>query len=206
MEHSAWTTRAKFIDKSTSIRDMFHFARPAEVLAASVTYCCDFYGSNLWDLYGMRAEQVYKAWNTVVRLSWNLPRTTHTWLVDNLLCCGLASARERILANYVGFLRRLGSSASKEVQVLSEVEVRDAGSVTGRNILHMREEFGVHPMLMTSRTLREMYRRVQVPDGKGWKLSLLADMLEENQERKEVGEDGLELELLNSFINIISEV
>ena len=43
---------------------------------------------------------------------------------------------------------------------------------------------------------------MQVPHGEGWKLSLLADMLEEKQERKEVGEDGLELELLDSFINL----
>ena len=32
MEHDAWCCRAKFIDKSTSIRDMFSFARPAEIL------------------------------------------------------------------------------------------------------------------------------------------------------------------------------
>ena len=38
-----------------------------------------------------------------------MPRTTHTWVVVNLLPCKLA--RERILANYVGFLNRLRSSA-----------------------------------------------------------------------------------------------
>ena len=59
---------------------------------------------------------------------------------------------------------------------------------------------------MTSRSLRSQYRGVEVPQGEGWKMSLLADMLEERQESREMGEDGLELELLESFINILSEV
>ena len=59
MEHDAWSTRAKFIDKSVSVRDMFSFARPSEMLTAISTYCCDFYGSNLWDLYGERAEHIW---------------------------------------------------------------------------------------------------------------------------------------------------
>ena len=59
--------------------------------------------------------------------------------LEHLLSCNLASAREKILASYVGFLRRLGSSASWEVQVLSEVEFRDASSVTGKNIVNIKE-------------------------------------------------------------------
>jgi len=55
----------------------------------------------LWDLYGDRAQQCYKAWTTEVRLAWNLPRATHTWVVDNLLSCGLSSAREKIMEGYV---------------------------------------------------------------------------------------------------------
>ena len=45
MEHDTWSARAKFIDKSVSVREMFSFARPAEILSATVTYCCDFYGT-----------------------------------------------------------------------------------------------------------------------------------------------------------------
>ena len=57
--------------------------------------------------------------------------------MDNLSRCGLASARERILGDYVGFflfLRRLVNSASSDVRILFEVEVRDVRSVTRRNI------------------------------------------------------------------------
>ena len=89
----------QYIDKSVSIRNMFNFARSAQVLSANATYCSDLYGSNLWDLYA-----------TEVKLVWDLPRTTHTWVVDNLLSCNFVSAREKIMAGYVGFLSRLRSS------------------------------------------------------------------------------------------------
>jgi hypothetical protein len=42
MEHAAWVARAKFIDKSVSVQEMFSFARPEQVLAAVNIYCCDF--------------------------------------------------------------------------------------------------------------------------------------------------------------------
>ena len=85
-----------------------------------------------------------------------MPRTTHTWVVDNLLSCKLASARERILANYVSFLNRLRSSASWEVHFLSETQTRDAGSVKGRNTINIRQEFGRDPRGMTLGELKDL--------------------------------------------------
>lgn len=55
------------------------------------------------------------------------------------------------MAGYVGFLNRMRKSASWEVQIMCEVMSRDASSVTGRNILNMREEFNRDPREVTSR-------------------------------------------------------
>ena len=206
MDHDAWCARAKFIDKAVTTREMFSFARPAEIFTATATYCSDFYGSNLWDLYGDRAQQCYRAWNTNVKLAWDMPRSTHTWVVDNLLSCNLPSAREKILAGYVGFLNRMRSSASWEVQIMVEVMSRDAGSVTGRNVLNMREEFSKDPREITPRQLREVYQGAEVPPGEEWRLIQLREMLEERQERLEAGEEGEDIKLLQSFIDIHAEV
>ena len=127
-------------------------------------------------------------------------------MVDNLLSCKLASARERILANYVGFLNRLSSSASWEVRILSEVQSRDAGSVTGRNTINLKEEFVRDPRGMTSRELKGLYKGAKIPDGEGWKLELLNDMLYDRQEMLDRGEEGAELDLLQSYIEILAEV
>ena len=85
------------------------------------------------------------------------------------------------------------------------MEFRDGSSVTGRNILNIREEFGEDPRRITVRQFREQYRGVGVPLGEEWKLELLRDMLVDRQEMRELGEAGMELDDLNPFINILAE-
>ena len=205
-EHSAWVARAKFIDKSVSLQEMFNFAKPAEVLAAISIYACDFYGSNLWNLYGERAGQLYRAYNTSVKLSWGLPRSTHTWLVTSLLGCGLPTARERILSGYTGFLARLTKSASFEVRVMAEMETRDASSTIGLNIYNFRNEFGVDPRSVTPKEVKTMMREVLPPvhPEEEWKLHLLEEMLQERELLKAEGREE-ETDLVQSFCEILCE-
>ena len=90
--------------------------------------------------------------------------------------------------------------------MLSEVEFRDASSVTGKNIINIKEEFGVDLREMTTRQFRAQYRGASIPTGEGWKLELLRDILIERQSMKELGEDEIELDKLNSYINILAEI
>ena len=69
--------RAAFINNSTDIRHMFSFALPEQVLSAVSVYTAHFYGAMLWDLYGEMSGQVFRSWNTCVKLAWGLPRSTH---------------------------------------------------------------------------------------------------------------------------------
>ena len=99
--------RAKFIDKSTEIRETFSFADPVQVLGAANTYCCDHYGSMLWDLFSEPANQYYRCWNTCTKLAWNCPRSTHTYFVTCQLAADFVPIRIKILASYVKFFRGL---------------------------------------------------------------------------------------------------
>ena len=113
--------RAIFIDNSLSIRETFKFANEEQVLKAVQTYCCDFYGSMLWNLYGEQAGQFYRCWNTCTKLCWELPRSTHTYFVDNILSCGFSSIRQQVINRYGKFFRFLLASPSKEVAVISRI-------------------------------------------------------------------------------------
>ena len=205
-EHAAWVARAKFIDKATSVKDMFDFAEPPEVLAAVQVNCCDYYGSNLWNLFDSRAGQVYRVYTTNVKLTWDLPRTTHTWLVTHLLGCGLPTAKETVLSGS-GFLTRLRKSASWEVRVMAELEVRDATSVTGRNVMMFKRELGTDPRTLTPKQTRELVRAAEKPvhPEEEWKLDMLEEMLEERKQLKSEGKKE-ELELLQFYCNTLCEL
>ena len=82
LERDILSKRAGFIDQSVDIRETFGFASPAEVLRAVELYGGSHYGSMLWELDSKAAHQYYNAWNTCVKLAWQVPRATHTYFVD----------------------------------------------------------------------------------------------------------------------------
>ena len=106
--------RARFIDSSTQIREAFKFAEPKELLGTILIYSCDFYGSPIWDLFGQRAEQLYKCWNTYVKLCWDLPRSTHTNFVKDFLSFDLPLIKTQcFFSRYVNFLNSIINSPRK---------------------------------------------------------------------------------------------
>ena len=181
--------RASFISSSTDIREMFSFALPAQVLSAVSIYSAHFYGSMIWDLYGEMAGQVYRSWSTCVKLVWKLPRATHNYLVENLLSEGFPSIREKILSQYVGFLRKLANSISPEVRMLSSIVAQDIRSPTGRNCLNLRNEFDFDPWLTSPSILKSQYSQYEVPEADKWRLPLLTTLLHQRYDLSACGEE-----------------
>ena len=89
LTHDAEVKRAEYIAKTVELREMLYFASPVEVLAATEIYCSDYYGCLAgWDLGGDKAKMFFNAWNTHVKLSWNVPRQTRTYLLQHVLAKG----------------------------------------------------------------------------------------------------------------------
>ena len=97
MEHDASVKRAEFIGKSTDIRETFAFASPVEVIRAVKVFSGDLYGGNLWKLRGDMANQVFNAWTTCIKLTWQVPQSTHTYFVDRVLSSGISHIIDDIL-------------------------------------------------------------------------------------------------------------
>ena len=125
MDYDAVIKRATFINQSVEIRETFKFASPVEILSALKVYCSSFYGCMLWDLSGEKASQVFNAWTTAVKLTWDVPCATRSYLVQQVLAPGLTSAKTDILARYGGFFRSLRKSPSVEVAVMANLAGND---------------------------------------------------------------------------------
>ena len=82
--------------------------------------CCDGYRSMLWELSSNSAEQYFKSWNTCVKLINRVPRSTFTYLVEDVFAEVQPSLRRQILSRYPGFYRTLVASPSKEVRMLGQ--------------------------------------------------------------------------------------
>ena len=110
-----------FINNSTDIRDTFSFAKPDQILKATSLYCCHLYGAMLWDISGEMCGQFCRCWNTAVKLAWQVPWGTHTYLVNNVLGVQHTSIEEQILVRFVKFFKKLRESKSEKIQLLANI-------------------------------------------------------------------------------------
>ena len=53
--------------------------------------------------------------------SWNVPRSTHSYFLEQLLDCGISHIKAYIFVRYIKYHRSLRRSASMEVRVLANI-------------------------------------------------------------------------------------
>ena len=197
MEKDIRSKRASFIDESVQVRESFEFASPVEVLQAVKLYVGSHYGSMLWDLDSDMAGQYFNAWNTCVKLTWQVPRATHRYFVDQLLSCGHSSVRTDIMARYTRFIKGLQASPSMEVAVMFGVAKRDVRTVTGSNISLIRQDTGLDPVTSSPWEVKKrlLGNVASAPDTDEWRLSYLAKLLTDRGEASYRVEDSAVLRL-----------
>ena len=106
MIHDCKAKRAQYIDQTVDIRNTFGFADPVQVLTAMDRYAGDHYGAMLYDLIDdSSAGQYIRCWGTAVKLTWNSPRSTHRYFINNLLAVGFVSIRAKVISRYVKFFQ-----------------------------------------------------------------------------------------------------
>ena len=182
MEYDANIKRAQFIETAVQISETFGFARPPEVMHAVQTYAGHWYGSMLWDLFGDKAGQIYRSWSTCVKLAWQVPRSCHSYLVDNLLSVQFYTVKQQLLSRFVNFVEKLLGSTSPEVCMVANMVARNARSTTGRNLLGIQRETGLDPWRAASWEVREAVGRAKVPAMQGWRVQYLGKLLDARRE------------------------
>ena len=205
METDVREKTAGFITRSLLVREQFSFAHPMEVLRAVRVYCCDHYGSMLWDMQGDPVKKYFNSWKICIKLAWGVPRATHSYFLD-YLSGGLITVRRDIIARYVNFYRSLLASPCREVNILSRVVAKDIRSTTARNLqLVERESAGLTWAAPPSKVKEALAKgEPAVPEADAWRIGYLGNLLEKRdmlvyQGEEESEEVGRTQELINSL-------
>ena len=178
MEKDCTRARAKYIERTVQLRQGLSFANPDQVLKAAQIYCTDGYGSMIWNLESAASEQLFKSWNTMVKLIYEVPRSTYTYLVEGHLAAGHTSLRNQILSRYPGFFRKLLDSPSKEVRVLARMVSGDPRSSTCSNLRYLEKLTGLSkPQFCSAAKVRAALPVKEVPVQEVWRLGLLDYLL-----------------------------
>ena len=173
-----------------------------EVLRAVRLYCCDHYGSMLWDMEGNMASQYFNVWNTCIKLTWGVTRATHTYFLD-YLSGGLVNVKVDIIGRYAGFYNSLLSSPCKEVNILARVAAKDIRSLTARNLRMLGKETGGLTWTAPAKRIRkELVQEPVVPPQDAWRVQYLGQLLEERDMMVYAGEeDSQKVERVQELID-----
>ena len=188
MDHDVQVKKAQFINTSVEIRDIFAFAEPTQVLTAVRVYASHYYGSMLWQLDSDLVGQFCRTWSTCVKLSYNCPRSTRTWVVENLLATEFHTVQTELMARYVSFHKSLQKSASTEVSFLVEMSKEDERSTTSKNLHFIQDQTGLDPLKSNSAQIKNSAKKSDIPEGQIWRISTLNYLLQERKWK----EDNLE--------------
>ena len=90
------------------------FAHLMEKVLATENYCTSIHEAVLWDLTSKEAQMVFIACWTGIKISWDIPRSTHSYSVQEVLTPGLQSLEQRILKEKLFVFDRLGDSRWKK--------------------------------------------------------------------------------------------
>ena len=159
------------------------------MLRAGDIYAGDHYGSNLWNLRSNSAESYFKSWNTFVKLVWDVPRSTHTYLVESFLAKDFVPTRNQVLARYVTFLHSLINSPNWEVRILVRIVRQDHQSVTRQNADYISERSGLSPWDYGKRRVQVELPRSEVTETNLWRVSLLTKLFDIREKRQTAVED-----------------
>jgi hypothetical protein len=203
MDKDAQRARGTFISKTVDIREQLSFAQPEQVMQAVQVLCTDAYGSMLWDLGSEKAEQFFKCWNTCVKLVYDLPRSTFTYLVEGFFASSHTSLRNQVLSRYPGFYRNLLKSPSGEVRILARIVSNDPRSSTCANLKYLKEMTKLpQPQFYSAPRVRLALPVQQVPESEKWRLGLLTSLMKVKREKQSRVEDTKHIcDMIESLCN-----
>ena len=175
MEADASRAKTSFMCRANDMRDSLYFAHPEQRIKAIQLYCCDAYGSMLWLLSSRYSDSYFKAWNVQARLAWNIPRETHTNLVENFFCNGFMSLRNQVLSRYHKFVLKLSESPSKEVRFLVNLVKFDKRSITGLNVAYVSDLCKFNVMRLANWRVKKLLPKASRIEP--WRSGLLSSLL-----------------------------
>ena len=134
--------KGSFIGCVNDVLTEFAFAHPHVKCKLVQIYGTCFYGSPLWDLYGISAKSLYKTWNIAIRKLYDLPYRAHTRFLDNI--SGASHLSISLKMRFIKFVNKLLSSENILINNLINVSLCDNMSPTGLNLSRILSEFDMY--------------------------------------------------------------
>ena len=167
--------RAHFIGKIHSLNQEFHFCHPDVVMHLYNIYTCSFYSSSLYDLYCAKLDQLYKTWNKTVRMLYDVPMDTHTYLIESI--SKSLHPKVMLCSRFINFHKINLSCSKPSVQLLARLSSNDLRTKYGRNLRNISEDCDTPLDELTKTNVKQKMKYKVVPETERWRTSLVDELL-----------------------------
>ena len=194
MRRDITVKRGRLIGKINSLSQEFFYVSPDTFMKILNIYTVSFHGSGLWDMISSDCDRLYKAWNVAVRNAWNVPNTTHRYIIE--LISGSLHPMVMLATRYCRFVKSLLSSPKYPLRVLASMCSSDRRTVMGHTLPEICKECGVQGAdlsMLNSITVKKKMKYFPVPDLESWRTGFLSELISEDLEvpcftEQEIGE------------------
>ena len=195
--------RATFISNVYSLNQEFCFASPENKLKLCRLYNTAFYGSNCWDFSTAEVEKFAKTWNVNIRIMFDLPRESHSWIVEEI--SGGKHFLQMIYSRFSKYISVLKKNKRLSIRTLYSISANDVRTTTGSNVRKILLKSGIDPRCVPKQKFSDwrVYSAVDT-----WTVPLLSSLLELRSDAWEVNfdveaDECLEDEEINFMIEAV---
>ena len=114
-----------------------------------------------------------------MRVAFNVDRTTHKYIVDNLTG-DMTSIKTDVFSRYIKFLKSLNRSPSHEVRSIFQMMKQDRRSNTGNNLHIIERTLGKNPFKISYSNLRASLHdanTIKVPEQNVDSMEIIKELL-----------------------------
>ena len=150
------------------------------------SYCTSFYGCELWSLNNSNLQDLCTAWRKGVRSVWNLPQSTHCYLLP--LICNCLPVFDEICRRSINFARDCISHESNLIRQIASYGIFHArsASLLGQNMLFCIDRYRspVNSLLYSSFNIITSYFNSTVDSAQSRTCSFLSELIEIRDSRE----------------------
>ena len=182
--------RAGYIERNCELNQEFSFSHPEVKCNINRIYNSSFSGSCLWDLTGEKTRQMVNSWSVSVRHMWDLPLSTHRYLLEPL---SGVHAETMIFSRYIKFVQSMRKSSKVAVQCLIQLVSKDTQTNTGRNIRYILNKTGESDIFaVNAQKLKCDYKFAPIQPEDQWKVGFIKELTNVKAGTLELNHDTIE--------------
>ncbi len=131
--------KSMFIGYVNKLRSNYGMQHHSVLIRLFKSYCCSFYGSNIWKFNSKGFDKCCKSWNIAVRHLLNLQYNTHTWLLGPLV--GQSNIRTQLYVRNYRFLWYAFRSSNRIVRMCMNNAMYNSNTNIGYKFAFYRYKF-----------------------------------------------------------------